>query len=137
VVPGLDVKTFPVTIPALKKSQDKKMKMKALLGAVLAGSLLLSGCGMVDNAVRTDESIKEKAAFALGTTADKVIITQRTSDIDSVRFHASTQGKVFQCYYSTAGISSDAICSPTDGSSLPTAAGSASCNALLKAAHKC
>ena len=105
--------------------------------AIISLALCLSGCGIVDNAVRSDNSIKEKAAFALGTTADKITITNRVSEIDSVRFNATTQGKVFQCYYTTAGISSDAICSPTDGSGLPGAAGSSSCNALLKAAHKC
>ncbi|MEC5509952.1 hypothetical protein P9911_029565 [Klebsiella oxytoca] len=106
-------------------------------GLLLLIVLSLTGCGVIDNAVRSDNSIKEKAAFALGTTADKVTISNRTSEIDSVKFNATTQGKTFQCYYSTAGISSDAICSPTDGSALSSAAGAASCNALLKAAGKC
>ncbi|MBK0004224.1 hypothetical protein IBT47_24740 [Erwinia sp. S43] len=109
------------------------MKRKIILKALLV-STMLSGCGMVDNAIRGDENLKEKAAFALGTTSDKITISNRKADIDSVKFNATTKGKVYQCYYTTAGISSDALCSPTDGSSLP--AGS-QCNALLKAANKC
>lgn len=95
---------------------------------------LLTACGTIDNAVRSDESIKEKAAFALGTTPENIKITHRRSEIDSVKFNATYQGRVFQCYYTTAGISSDALCSPTDGKPSPT---SNSCNALLKAAGKC
>ncbi|APZ07737.1 hypothetical protein FJP64_22230 [Kosakonia cowanii] len=109
------------------------MKNITILSTLLI-SLGLSGCGMVDNAVRGDESLKEKAAFALGTTSDKITISNRKADIDSVKFNATTKGKVYQCYYTSAGISSDALCSPTDGSGLP--AGS-QCNALLKAAGKC
>ncbi|MCL2655970.1 MAG: hypothetical protein FWD62_00880 [Betaproteobacteria bacterium] len=95
---------------------------------------VLAACGTIDNAVRSDDSIKEKAAFALGTTPDKVTITNRRSEIDSVKFNATVNGRVFQCYYTTAGVSSDALCSPTDGG--PAPAGS-NCNALLKAAGKC
>ncbi|TKD45573.1 hypothetical protein FCG41_03855 [Azotobacter chroococcum] len=109
--------------------------MKKIAGVVVVFGL--AGCGVLDNAVRSEEDIKEKAAFALGTTPDKVTISNRRSEIDSVRFNATTQGKVFQCYYATAGISSDAICSPTDGSSLPSTSQSTNCNALLKAANKC
>ncbi|MGP0838096.1 hypothetical protein [Serratia sp. CY85251] len=105
---------------------------------VLFCIMVLSGCGTIDNAVRSDNSIKEKAAFALGTTAEKISISNRTSELDSVKFNATTQGKVFQCYYSTAmGVTSDVLCSPTDGSALPKAAGDSQCNALLKAAKKC
>lgn len=89
---------------------------------------------MVDNAIRGDENLKEKAAFALGTTSDKITISNRKATVDSVKFNATTNGKVFQCYYTTAGISSDALCSPTDGSGLPAVS---QCNALLKAAGKC
>ncbi|GKW14869.1 hypothetical protein BSK71_11190 [Pectobacterium actinidiae] len=101
---------------------------------LLSMAFAISGCGVVDNALRSDNNIKEKAAFALGTTPDKITITNRTSDINSVKFNATTNGKVYQCYYSTAGVSSDALCSSTDGSSLPNGS---QCNALLKAANKC
>jgi hypothetical protein len=95
---------------------------------------MLAACGTIDNAVRSDESIQEKAAFALGTTPEKVVISNRRSEIDSVKFNATVNGRVFQCYYTTAGISSDALCSPTDGKPAPA---SSNCNALLKAAGKC
>lgn len=96
--------------------------------------LSLTACGSVDNALRSESSIKGKAAFALGTTPDRVTISNRKAEIDAVKFNAATNGKVYQCYYSTAGLSSDALCSPTDGSGMP---GGAQCNALLKAANKC
>ncbi|MDF7681602.1 hypothetical protein PT300_13805 [Enterobacteriaceae bacterium ESL0689] len=89
---------------------------------------------MIDNSLRGDGDLKEKAAFALGTTPDKIIISHRTAEIDAVKFHAITNGKTYQCYYTTVGVSSDALCSPTDGTGLPA---EAQCNALLKAANKC
>lgn len=104
------------------------------LGCFLALSMMLTGCGMIDNAVRSDTSIQEKAAFALGTTPEKVKITNRRGEIDSVRFNATTNGRTFQCYFTTAGISSDALCSPTDGGANPAGA---QCNDLLKAAGRC
>lgn len=95
----------------------------------------LCGCGMIDNAVRSDDSIKEKAAFALGTTADKITISNKKSELDSVKFNATVNKRIYQCYYSTTfGISSDALCSPTDGGTLPK---TTQCNDLLKAAGKC
>jgi hypothetical protein len=95
---------------------------------------MLGACGTIDNAIRSEESIKEKAAFSLGTTPDKVTISNRRSELGSVKFNATANGRVFQCYYTTAGVSSDALCSPTDGAAAPA---SKSCNALLKAAGMC
>ena len=102
--------------------------------AILLAAVSLAACGTIDNAVRSDSSIQQKAAFALGTTSESVTITNRRSELGAVRFNASANGRTFQCYYSTAGMSSDAICSPTDGG--PAAPG-APCNALLKAAGRC
>jgi len=102
--------------------------------ALLFTAAILTACGTIDNSIRSDESIKEKAAFALGTTPDKITISNRHIEIDSVKFNATTNGRVFQCYYTTVGISSDALCSPTDGG--PTAKTN-SCNELLKAAGEC
>lgn len=108
--------------------------MKKVIGiGILA--FALSGCGMIDNSVRSDESIKEKAAFALGTTADKITITNKRSEMDSVKFNATFNKRIYQCYYtSTFGFSSDALCSPTDGGA-PSK--TAQCNDLLKASGKC
>lgn len=52
-----------------------------------------------------------------------------------VTFNATFNKRVFQCYY-TGGviITSDAICSATDGKAMPA---TSQCNALLKAAGKC
>ena len=109
--------------------------MKKIL-ALVSISIALSACGTIDNNVRPEISIKEKAAFALGTSADKVTITNRRSEIDSVKFNATVEGRVFQCYYTSVFgvLSSDALCSQTDGAALPS---SGTCNALLKAAGKC
>lgn len=98
-------------------------------------TLSLCGCGIIDNSIRSDDNIKEKAAFALGTTPDKITISNKKADIDSVKFNATYKKKVYQCYYTTEfGYSSDVLCSPTDGSKLTN---TAQCNDLLKAAGKC
>lgn len=102
--------------------------------AILFAAVALTACGTIDNAVRSDESIQQKAAFALGTTAENVTITNRRSELGAVRFDATTSGRKFQCYYTTAGVTSDVLCSPTDGGA---PAPGAACNALLKAAGKC
>ncbi len=106
------------------------MKKLLLISSVFA----LAACGTVGNAVISDASLQEKAAFALDTTADKVKISNRRGDIDSVKFVATTRGRSHQCYITTVYgvISSDAICSGAG-----SATGSANCNALSKAAGKC
>ncbi|EGU31297.1 hypothetical protein VII00023_22979 [Vibrio ichthyoenteri ATCC 700023] len=106
--------------------------MKKILPLIII--TLLSGCGAIDNAVRNDSSIQEKTAFALGTTAEKITIENRKGDLMAVRFNAKYAGRVYQCYYTSAGITSDVLCSPTDGKAMPT---SQQCNALLKAAGRC
>ncbi|XXQ67875.1 hypothetical protein ACKLNO_09680 [Neisseriaceae bacterium B1] len=105
---------------------------KLVLGVICA--VILSACGTVGNVVISDDSLKEKAAFALDTTAEKVSISNRRGDIDSVKFVATTRGRSHQCYISTvAGVlSSDAICSGAG-----SATGSTNCNALSKAAGRC
>jgi Tfp pilus assembly protein PilV len=106
---------------------------KYTLFLLMAG--ILSGCSVIDNNTRDNTSIQRKAAFALGTSADKIRIENRTADLMKVEFDAIYKGRRFQCYY-TGGVlvTSDAICSATDGKRIPS---SANCNALLKAAGKC
>lgn len=101
---------------------------------ILCISVLLSACGAVGNTVISDESLREKAAFALDTTADRVSISNRRGDIDSVKFVATTRGRSHQCYITTvAGVlSSDAICSGAG-----SATGSTNCNALSRRAGRC
>lgn len=105
------------------------------LGGLIGTILLIGGCGAVGNTVISDSSLQQKAAFALNTTADKVTVSNRTSTIDSIRFNAQAGGKVYQCYITTVmgAISSDALCSGTDGK----APKGGQCNQLLKAAGKC
>lgn len=67
------------------------------------------------------KEIKEKAGFALGITGDKIEISNIRADGLSVKFNAIFEGRVFQCYYTGfEKVTSDALCSPTDGKPLPT-----------------
>lgn len=102
----------------------------------LLSLLILTGCGTVGNVVISDQSLQEKAAFALNTTADKVQISQRTGGIDDVRFVATVGKKSHQCYITTVyGIhSSDAVCS---GAGSAVKKSNKPCNALEKAANRC
>ncbi len=107
--------------------------MKQVLALLLSAGIL-AGCGTVGNAIISDASLQEKAAFALDTTANNVSISNRRGDIDSVKFVATTKGRSHQCYITTVAgvISSDAICSGAG-----SATGSTNCNALTKAAGRC
>ncbi|MFS1430059.1 hypothetical protein LMH73_023840 [Vibrio splendidus] len=107
--------------------------MKKLL--LIAGLLTLSGCSVIDNEQRDDYSLQSKAALALGTSADKIQVKNRTADIMKVEFDAVYNKRTFSCYY-TGGVvlTSDTICSATDGKKMPKAT---QCNALLEAAGKC
>ena len=86
------------------------MKYKLALCSI---AIILSGCGTVGNFVTADQNLKRKAAFALNTTPERVTISNRSGDLDSIQFVA-TVGKVpHQCYVTTLGgvINSDAVCS--------------------------
>lgn len=114
--------------------------MKKVLLPVLLASVL-TACGSVGNVIISDQSLQEKAAFALNTTADKVTISQRNAGLDNIRFVASVGKRHHQCYITTVAgvISSDAICS---GAGSVSKKGSkqktkTNCNALLKAANRC
>lgn len=99
---------------------------------VLFSIVLIASCAT--GGTQPNDADAQKAAFALGTTPNNVTITNRRTEMGKVLFNASHNGRVFQCYYtSTIGITSDAICSPTDGGAKPAG----SCNDLLKAAGKC
>jgi len=86
--------------------------------------------------ILSDNDIREKAGFALGLTAEQVQVTNvRATDNITVKFNANARGRVFQCYYQGSGtMTSDALCSPTDGKPMPA---SAACNDLLKASGHC
>ena len=65
----------------------------------LAALLMLGACGTVGNAVISDASLQEKAAFALNTTPNKVKISNRRATMDSIKFVATKGGKSYQCHY--------------------------------------
>ncbi len=98
---------------------------------------LFSGCAHIGNSIESDNSLATKAAFALGTTANKVVISNRSPSLNAINFTATVDGKSHQCYVtSLAGVvTSDAICSNT-GNQTNTKE-NRPCNALLKAAGKC
>ncbi|MDY4594368.1 MAG: hypothetical protein SO424_04815 [[Pasteurella] aerogenes] len=115
-------------------SRHQVMKF-GMLGTIVG--FFLTGCGVVGNVMISDQSLKEKAAFALNTTADKVVISQRNGGVDDIRFVATVGKRSHQCYITTIGgvISSDALCS---GAESVTEGGKRSqCNALTKAAGRC
>lgn len=109
--------------------------MKKVL--LILSALTLIGCGTVGNVVISDQALREKAAFALNTTADKVKISDRKAGLDDIRFIASVGKKSHQCYITTVYgiISSDAICSGAQSAVKKNK--NPQCNALLKAANRC
>ncbi|MDG6882161.1 Uncharacterised protein [Phocoenobacter uteri] len=108
------------------------MKKLALLTAIS----MLTACGTIGNTIISDQSLQDKAAFALNTTSDKVKISHRNGGIDDIRFVASVGRKSYQCYITTVAgvVSSDAICS---GSRSVKQKHNSNCNALLRAAGRC
>jgi hypothetical protein len=112
------------------------MKLALTLAVV---TLSLAGCGTIGNVVTQDQTLQRRAAFALNTTPEKVTITNREGDVDSIHFVATVGKDSYQCYVaSVAGVqTSDAICSGSNSVKPSSTKGSAQCNALLKAAGRC
>ena len=104
--------------------------------AIMISLSALTGCGIVGNKIISNETLAEKAAFALNTTPNKVKISNRKPNIEDIRFIATVGRKSYQCYVaSIMGIStSDALCS---GSASTYKNKPKNCNALLKAAGRC
>jgi len=97
----------------------------------------LSSVGqIVGKTAVSDQSLARRAAFALNTTPDKVIISERHVDEDNewrINFMAERDGKKFQCYLgAAAGAVSDALCAGMDGSME-----GGRCDPLSKAAGRC
>ncbi|MDP8033247.1 hypothetical protein QJU43_03040 [Pasteurella atlantica] len=103
---------------------------------LLTAMTILTACGSIGNVIISDQTLQEKAAFALNTTSNKVKISQRNAGLDDIRFVASVGRKSYQCYITTVAgvVSSDAICS---GSRSVKQKRGSTCNALLKAAGRC
>lgn len=96
--------------------------MKKILIIPCALPLFISGFSLAAGQIN-EQVLREKAAFALGVTQERVTLEQsdRTPEPNSYFFNARYQGNLYQCYVSTMQdrILSDAICRPTDGSDLP------------------
>lgn len=114
--------------------------MKKILVAALAVTIL-GACSVVGNSVISDENLQNKAADAIGVNASQVSISDRKADgVTSVSFTASTGGRQYQCYVTTAmGVAnSDAICKqggkPVKSAKVKPGQ---KCNALLEAAGRC
>ncbi|HHK5985580.1 TPA: hypothetical protein ACQWGQ_001220 [Neisseria subflava] len=104
--------------------------------------LALSACGVVGNKTISDNTLKNKAAFALNVPAERITISNRHGDVDSVKFVATTGGRSYSCYVTTVmgAVSSDALCSGSNvhaNKGKKGSQGNPSCNALLKAAGRC
>ncbi len=120
------------------------MKKIILFSLMLSLTACAGIYGRIGNSTISDETLKEKAASALGTSADKVTISNRRVDGLEVKFTATTKNKPHQCYVTSTVsvigvVTSDAICSKSSRSSKTTknSNSSNSCNALLKAAGRC
>ncbi|ENV52096.1 hypothetical protein L292_2106 [Acinetobacter junii CIP 107470 = MTCC 11364] len=85
----------------------KKLALPLLLTA------LFTGCGTVGSFVVQDNVLRQRAAFTLNTTPEKVTISNKKGTLDSIYFSATTNGKTYQCYVGTLGgvLNSDAVCS--------------------------
>ena len=118
----------------MKHTIFSHVKMISLVAVAVSA---LSACSSIDKATTSDQSLKEKAAFALGVSPATVSVSDLHSNRTKISFHASTQGKMYSCYYTRGfGLAgeSDAICASTDGSGKQMAG---ECNALTKAAGMC
>ena len=111
--------------------------MRLIPALAISITILFAGCGTLGNMVIQDNSLQQRAAFALNTTADQLTISNRQGSIDgAVNFVATTKGKSYQCYITTVGgvVNSQAICSGANSVKSNTGQ---SCNALLRAANRC
>lgn len=60
-------------------------------------SVLTVGCSSLSSAIMSDKSLAAETAQQLNTTADKVIISNRTSSITETKFVATVEGTKFDC----------------------------------------
>lgn len=114
------------------------MAKKTFYAICLSSITILSGCSVVGNKVISDNTLKEKAAFTLGTTTENIVLSnRRPSEADAIKFDVTAKGKQYQCYITTVmgAISSDAVCNEINSSSNKHT--KPVCNALLKKAGKC
>lgn len=99
--------------------------------------MFFTGCAAINSQTVSDDKLRERAAFALGTNANAVKISNRSHDGVRINFTATVGKRASQCYVTSVtsliGVTvSDAPCS---GGGAHKGAGQ--CNALLKAAGHC
>ncbi len=83
--------------------------VKALIGAALLAAL--TGCGVLDNTLRPESTLQEKAARSIGTTPDSITIQNRVGGFASVHFYAKREKILYRCYYPALLVTSgDATC---------------------------
>lgn len=116
-----------------------KLKNIAICATVLT---VLSGCGIIEKQITSEDSLKEKASFAIGVEPQTIAISNVQSGLEKVTFDANVNQSRYSCYYTTVLASeSDAICrkiSAANDTPKPTKKETNSeCNDLLKAAGRC
>jgi len=116
------------------------MKLK-LITACSVALTVLSGCGIIEKQVASEESLQQKASFAIGTQPSNISITNVQSGLEKITFDAEANGSQYSCYYTTViAVKSDAICKKMGAQTDPkptTEESQGECNALLKAAGRC
>ena len=116
------------------------MKLK-FVAAYSVALTVLSGCGIIEKQITNDESLQEKAAFAIGTHPSNISISNVQSGLYKVTFDADANGSQYRCYYTTTiTVRSDALCTKMGPKIAPkptTEESQGECNALLKAAGRC
>lgn len=109
-----------------------------LIKTLIVSIATLSGCGVIDKKITTEDAIKEKASFAIGAQPSEIAISNvKSSGFSKVSFNAEANNVKYTCYYESAiAVKSDAICTKLNGKS-DTEGTSNQCNELLKAAGRC
>ncbi len=98
-------------------------------GCIGAGALIGGGLGFGTSGLIKDETLQDRASFALGVDKSKVKISNRENNGIKINFIATVGKKQNRCYVtSSVGVVSDAICS---------GGGKTTCNDLLRKAGIC
>lgn len=94
--------------------------MKILILPLMVATL--AGCGTLGSFVVQDNVLRQRAAFTLNTTPEKVTISDKKGTLESIYFNATTNGKTYQCYVGTLGgvLNSDAVCSGVNNTFPPS-----------------
>lgn len=123
----------------MTRNEKEENNMKKTI-AGLIGAVILSGCGVMQNSINTEDSYKEKAALALGTNVENIKISNQTASLDSISFIAERvdNNSFYKCSYTTAlVVESDALCSKTTEPKEEVKEVNEQCNALQQAANQC